>query len=58
MFKVVQYLDQTARLLDPPIIRTVCAADHASHSFLAINEVGRFIWIPIWACRYQKEIQE
>ena len=58
MFKVVQYLDQTGQVLDSPIIRTVCAADKATDSFLAINEIGSFLWIPIWACRYQKEIQE
>ena len=51
MFEVIQYLDQTAALLSQPIKRTVCGVDRASDSFLVANEVGYFIWIPIWACR-------
>ena len=56
MFEVIQYLDQTAALLSQPIKRTVCGVDRASDSFLVANEVGNFLWIPIWACRlYEKD---
>lgn len=55
MFKAVQQLDCAGNPLDKLIERDIYAVDRATDSFLIVDFMGQFTWIPMWTCRAFRE---